>query len=72
MATPIETLLEQVDWDEVNMDKKANPNNLPFATHKGVLEIAGISLRCYRLNDGSAIFDADDIKVLLEGFESVQ
>jgi hypothetical protein len=65
MSSPIEILLEQVNWELVNTDKEAHPNNLPFATHKGVLEIAGISLRCYRLNDGRAIFDADDVNTFL-------
>ena len=64
MATPIETLMEQIEWHEVNMDKEANPYNLPFATHTGVIDLAGIKLRCYRLNDGRAIIDADDMNRL--------
>ncbi len=41
-----------------------------YATHSGVLEIGGVALKCYRLNDGSAVFDADDLARFF-GFESV-
>jgi len=59
-------MLDAVEWTEVVADQNAEFSpDLPFATHEGVLRIAGTQLRCYRLNDGRAIFNADDIHELL-------
>ena len=65
MAAPIEKLLEMVEWREVDQPADAafvgDPDAL-YATHEGVLEITpALVLRCYTLNDGSRVFDADDI-----------
>jgi hypothetical protein len=56
----VSTLLNSVEWTETN----ATPGDdgLPYATHSGVFEFAGHSLRCYRLSDGRAIFHADDFR----------
>lgn len=57
--SPIETMLEGVAWQE-----QAPPEvdcGIPYATHSGVLNLMGRNLRCFRLNDGRAIFDADDL-----------
>ncbi|TFY97518.1 hypothetical protein [Ramlibacter rhizophilus] len=59
MATPMELMMRQVDWRETGQQPSAE--NLPYATHSGVLEIMGHRLRCYRLNTGQAVFDADDV-----------
>ena len=56
---PIEQLLDTLDWQPVEMDP--SDDGLPFATHSGVLEIAGHKFRCFRLNDGRAVFHADDV-----------
>jgi hypothetical protein len=52
-------MLDAVEWQATAA--QPNPDGLPYATHSGVLRIGEISLRCYRLNDGRAVFDADDI-----------
>jgi hypothetical protein len=39
---------------------------IPTATHEGTVELLGITLRTYRLDDGRTIFNADDFKKLLE------
>lgn len=41
-------------------------DGIPYVTHQGVLDIAGFSLRCYRLNDGRAIIDRDDFHAFFE------
>jgi hypothetical protein len=58
--TPIETMLETVEWT-AGPETEHGDGDL-WATHSGVLDIAGISLRCYRLNNGQAVFNADDFK----------
>ena len=57
---PIETLMNSIDWRPTG--EAEGGDGLPFATHFGVLEIEGIKLRCYRLNDGRSIIDADDME----------
>lgn len=57
--TPIEQILSTVDWQEAPQ-QDVESDGLPYATHSGILKIFGVQLRCYRLNDGRAIFDADD------------
>lgn len=69
MKTPIELLLDGVQWQEVSQ-RDDNTDGLPWVTHEGVLEIAGAKLRCYRLNTGQAIFDADDVQDYIGGMLS--
>lgn len=38
-----------------------------YATHQGVLEIAGFKLKAYRLNDGQRVFDCDDVEAFFDG-----
>jgi hypothetical protein len=68
MTAPIDKLLEEVAWEPTGA---ADSEGLPYATHSGVFEFAGMKLRCYRLSDGRAVFNADDFKAafcdLLEG-----
>lgn len=58
--TPIDSMLETVAWQATN----AQPSGGLYATHSGVLEIEsiGLRMRCYRLNDGQTVFDADDFQ----------
>lgn len=60
MPTPTEQLLEGVDWT-LGPDADQPGGDMPHATHSGVLEFAGVSLRCYRLSDGRTVFHADDV-----------
>lgn len=58
-----EILLADVEWHET----EAPPcdSDLPYATHEGVFEVMGTRLRCYRLSDGSAVFNAEDFEAFL-------
>lgn len=62
---PIEQLFDGVTWKEI--PAPAEQDELPYATHEGVVEFAGCSLRCYRLNTGEAIFNSDDLMEFFEG-----
>lgn len=56
--TPIEQLMSAVEWKAL----APSTGDLPYATHEGVFDFGGLKLRCYRLNDGRAIFNADDFR----------
>ena len=60
MKQPIEMLLEGVTWEETEQ-QPSNPDGLPWATHSGLLAMAGHKIRCYRLNTGATIFDINDM-----------
>lgn len=64
MNTPIEMLLDGLEWQEVGSQGDFG-YGLPVATHEGVLELAGHKLRCYRLDNGQAIFHAEDMQALI-------
>ncbi len=64
--TPIEMMLDGVTWVQAG-DKPDGPDNhdgVPYATHEGVLDIMGHKMRCYRLNTGITVFDADDLSAM--------
>lgn len=57
--TPAEALMNSVQWRETGMTDDGS--GLPYATHEGVLSIGGVDLKCYQLNDGRRIFDAESV-----------
>lgn len=66
---PIEMMLDGVQWKEiVAHPQHSEDDGLPIATHEGVFEMADFSMRCYRLSNGQAVFNADDFKAFLRGF----
>jgi len=64
MATPVEIMMNGVDWEEVSDMTPGFHDGLPYVTHQGVLQIGDFSLRCYQLDDGRRIFAAEDIEQL--------
>lgn len=63
--TPIEKMMAAVEWEAT--DAAPSSVGLPVATHSGVLHIGDLSLRCFRLDDGRAIFDANDLSEFFGG-----
>ncbi len=63
--TPIEKMMDSVQWEEIEVDSDYVGGELPYSTHEGVLTIGGLKLRCYRLSNGQNIFNADDIAAFL-------
>lgn len=63
----IPAFMQNVEWEVLPPPEKMPEDGLPYATHQGVLEIAGHSLRCARLNTGEAIFIAEDIEKMFDG-----
>lgn len=52
-------MLNGIKWEEVEHLEKPTGR---YATHQGVLTIEGHRLRCYQLNDGTRVFDAEDVE----------
>lgn len=46
--------------------KPARPEDIPQATHQGELEILGVKVRTYRLDDGRTLIHADDFDALMK------
>ena len=67
--TPVDYLLDRVAWESMPDPAIDNDDGIPYATHRGVLHIGDYALKCYVLNDGSRIFDEEDI-LRMFGFDS--
>lgn len=64
--TPIEMMLDGVTWVQTTGssadNKPTGDKDELYATHEGVFEILGQKMRCYRLSNGQAVFNADDFE----------
>jgi hypothetical protein len=70
--TPIEMILDGVEWVAAEGDAPTNgANDLPYATHSGVLQIGEHSLKCFRLSDGQSVFDAEDFERFFDGMANI-
>ena len=67
--TPIEMMLDGVVWVE-NKNPPAGDGSLPHATHEGVFDLMGHKMRCYRLSNGKAVFNADDFEALFASVDA--
>jgi hypothetical protein len=58
---PIETMLNSITWVPV---ENATPtaDGIPYATHSGVLKVAGMTLRVYQLDDGTRVIEQSDLR----------
>lgn len=59
--TPINAMMEGLEWVEIEGDPPKDDDGIPYATHKGTLKIGDIELQCYQLSDGQRVFDADSV-----------
>ncbi len=53
-------ILDSIDWETVTPDQSSDGG--PTVTHEGILELGNYKLRCYRLDDGRSIINADDFR----------
>lgn len=65
---PIEMPLDDVAWTPLSGEKQPE-SALPYATHEGVLKIGDFKLRCYQLNTGQCVFNADDVERFFGGLD---
>lgn len=61
MSNPIDILLDQVDWQPVTFSDEPS-DDLPHATHFGILRIADYELRVFQLSDGQRIILKEDME----------
>ncbi len=45
-------------------------DNIPTATHSGILHLCGVDLHVYRLDNGTIIIDAKDLEAFFEALGS--
>lgn len=67
MTAPIDLILDGVQWKAEERTQASDADGLPHVTHSGVLDIAGFQLKVYRLSDGQAVIDADDMHRFFDG-----
>lgn len=65
--TPIDAILEKVEWTIIEGPHTGERH----ATHEGAFDFAGHRLRCYRLNTGEAVFNADDFEDFMAALAGV-
>lgn len=64
---PIDLLMDTVNWTQ----REGNPpSDGLYATHEGVVDIGGFKLKVYRLNDGRAVIDAEDMDAFFGGLST--
>lgn len=65
MNTPIDQAIDAVL--EPIEGVKPSESGMPYATHKGVLELVpGLRMNCYRLNTGQSVIDEEGMRAFLE------
>ena len=61
------SFMQSVEWIATG---KTQDGDLPVSTHEGVFNFGGVDIRCYRLSNGDAVFNADDFKKVFGEFLS--
>lgn len=56
-------LYTAVDWKPTGLVR--GDDDIPVATHEGVLDFMGFTLRCYTLDDGRRIIDGEDTRAMM-------
>jgi hypothetical protein len=60
--TPIEQLIETVEFKEVEKNGSNNSEGLPYVTHEGTLDINGIKINVVQLNTGQRIIPQEEFE----------
>ena len=74
MKSPIETLLDQVEWKETPETESVgtwfeasgvnfvNDEGLPYATHEGVMRVGDFEFKCYQLSNGTRVISKESME----------
>lgn len=65
----IDMMLDGVTWVAVDPNKQigTHDDDIPYATHEGVLQIGDLSVHVYQLSNGQRVIDSEDIRALVGG-----
>lgn len=69
MKTPIEMMMDGVEWTALPSDESNGSSDLPYVTHEGVLKIGEVRMRCYQLSNGMRVIEENDMAAFF-GFDS--
>lgn len=61
MDKPIEVMLDSIEWRERPKPASVKDGDL-YATHEGTLTMFGKELKCYTLNNGMRVFEAESLE----------
>lgn len=59
--TRMDAMLDQVAWEPVPAGC-VQPDDLPYATHRGVLLVGAFPMVCYQLSDGQRVIDQASVE----------
>jgi hypothetical protein len=66
--TPVDLMLAAVEWRAIPAaEHEEQRGDLPYATHEGELQFGDAILRCYQLNTGKRVIDAESVEELFDG-----
>lgn len=66
MKTPIETLLDNIQYKDVEKGENV-PNGTLYVVKEGIFDLEGFKLTVYVLNNGQRIIDGNDFENFLKG-----
>lgn len=58
-------MLDNLQWKKLEINTDAHSGL--YATHESVLHFCGSEIKCYRLNNGMRVLDANDVDKFLAG-----
>lgn len=64
--TNLTEMFDQVQWQPLTLDF-APKDDEAYATHRGVMTIDAVEVRCYRFSNGSTALDIEDIERFFRG-----
>lgn len=71
-----EELFSAAAWEPINTGVtiaerlKAEADGVPYATHRGIIKIAGLELECFQLSTGDRIVTEESIVAFLRCLET--
>lgn len=71
MSTPLEMMLDGVEWKALPPPDTEDPDGLPYVTHEGVLHIGEAALDVFQLSNGQRVISEDSMMRWLGGDSGV-
>ncbi len=68
MKTPIEILLDRIDWAKT---EGVGESGLPYETHRSILQIGNIELECVQLSNGQRVFTEESLERAMPGWREM-